>query len=264
VTELLNNTIRGRALQGARHALRHLLKGVSLRRRLPEAFGQAELYVSPESQLKYLKPWQAGFDRSLLNWADELVHSGQTVWDIGANVGVFAFAAAGKGATVLAVEPDPFLANLLLRSKSLRANAGLNVSVAACAVAETSTLTRLEIASGGRAANRLSGQPGVRKSFGRTMQDLIVPTIPLDALLTCSAPPRLVKVDVEGAELSVLGGGITVLSEARPVWIIECSSDTWPEAASILRKFNYRLYDADKKSRDEISSPAFNTLAVPE
>ena len=49
--------------------------------------------------------------------------SGSVVWDIGANVGLFAFAAAslaGPGGQVVAMEPDAWLVQLLRRSAKMQ------------------------------------------------------------------------------------------------------------------------------------------------
>src|SRR5258708_33360746 len=97
----------------AREFARRIFRGRAIRRRLPGSVGGAVIFVAPDSQLKYLLPGTSGLDRQLIGWAKRYVGRGDIVWDIGANCGVFALAAAGLGAQVLAVEPDPFLANIL-------------------------------------------------------------------------------------------------------------------------------------------------------
>jgi FkbM family methyltransferase len=64
----------------------------------------------------------------------ELVKSNTTVWDIGANMGLFSFAAAALGAEVLALEAGPRLAALLRRSAQLN---GLPVTVVPATVNDT-------------------------------------------------------------------------------------------------------------------------------
>ena len=71
-----------------------LLRNKSFIRHLPTEFDKARLWVTPDSQLKYLKPGTAGLDLNLLRSAAELIQPGMTIWDVGANVGVFTFAAA--------------------------------------------------------------------------------------------------------------------------------------------------------------------------
>lgn len=78
-------------------------------RKLPSEFSNTPIFVSPDAQLKYLKPGIEGFEQELLNVALEHVKEGDVVWDIGANIGVFSFASAsiaGSKGHTLAVEPD--------------------------------------------------------------------------------------------------------------------------------------------------------------
>lgn len=74
------------------------------------------MYVSPNSALGYWRLDIGKVDPFLLSMVSELVKPKMTVWDIGTNVGLFSFAAASLGATVLACEADTWLANLIHRS----------------------------------------------------------------------------------------------------------------------------------------------------
>ena len=117
-----------------RSSLEQATHRIVVRRRLPEPFAAARL-CSSEGGLRYLGRGMARVDPLLLRLAAEMVRPGDTVWDIGANLGLFSFAAAvaaGPTGTVLAVEPDTMLAGLLRRSAALnRGHAPVDVLPAA-------------------------------------------------------------------------------------------------------------------------------------
>src|SRR5215831_225399 len=81
-----------------RSILKTLSRRVVLKRHLPEDLGRTPLFVSPESALAFWRFDISKVDPFLLSMVRELVRPGITVWDIGANVGLFAFAAASLGA----------------------------------------------------------------------------------------------------------------------------------------------------------------------
>lgn len=240
-----------------RAVMERLSRGVVLRRRLPAEFGRTQMFVTPESALRYWSRDLRKVDPALLDWAEHLVKPGDNVWDVGANVGLFSVAAASRGAHVLAIEPDRTMAGLIERTGHP------GVQVLAVAVSDHAGVGSLNIAVRGRSANFLSG--GVEGSqTGGTRHDVPVRTVTLDSLLDVYDPPDLVKIDVEGSEEAVWRGAGALIEHRRPLFICEV-----PHArrGSFLRTFQgYTLFDVSGPFADgwaPVIHPAFNTLAVP-
>ena len=57
--------------------------------------------------------------------------------------------------------------------------------------------------------------------------------------------PSLVKIDVEGHEIEVLDGGRNILSEKKPLLIIESFPPKQTTVLSLLHELGYRSMDAD-------------------
>jgi hypothetical protein len=129
-----------------RATLEKLARGWAFPRRLPRTVGGSRIWISPDARLRLLQPGTRGFDKGLLDCASVLVQPGHKVWDIGANVGVFAFAAAGRagsGGRVLAVEPDPWLFGLLQRSRAAPRAGGLGRSSSCVLPSRTARASRV-------------------------------------------------------------------------------------------------------------------------
>lgn len=237
-----------------------------IKRRLPAVFGSAPLYVSPDSQLKYLRLGAKAFDAQLLRIASEEVEAGSIVWDIGANVGVFTFAAASKarGGTVVAVEADIWLAQLIRKSAALKQNASLQISVLPAAVSDRNSVEVFMISGRGRARNSLASEGG-RSQMGGAREEVLVPTYTLDTLLDHFPSPSFVKIDVEGSEKRVLEGASKLIETTRPSFYVEVGNQSAEWIADVFKNSGYKLYDGSipRSERQPISGCAFNTLAIP-
>ena len=226
-------------------------RGVVVRRRLPARFGRRALYVSPECGLRYWRFDLGKVDPVLLDMAEYYVRPGDVVWDVGANVGLFTFAAAHRAARVLAFEPDPWLADMLERT----AASCPNVSVMRAAVADYCGRGELHIAKRSRGSNFLMGD-GYDPSGGtRRLEQVQVVT--LDSL--DEALPNVIKIDVEAGELAVLRGAARLLAHCRPTVICEVAQENASAVTACLRGYN--LFDGERGI--QVDTAAWNTVAVP-
>ncbi|WP_197524795.1 FkbM family methyltransferase [Botrimarina hoheduenensis] len=250
-----------------RHFLERVSRGRTFQRRLSAEFGRRPIIVSPDAALRYLSPTGYAFESALLDVAAEWVRPGDTAWDIGSNLGVFAVAAghcAGSKGRVLAVEADGWLASVIRRTCSLPDNRDLAIEVLPAAISTEAGAARFAIAERGRASNALA-EVSTRATTGGVRETQLVPTLPMDALLEVAPGPRIIKIDVEGAEVLVLRGANRVLSEARPVVYIEVGKENADEVTKLLTDADYVLLNPEVTplERRPLERCVFNTLAVP-
>lgn len=242
-------------------------RNISFRRSLPPSLGGAPIYVSPSAGLRYLFRPMDQIDPVLRDMAQEFIHRGHVVWDIGANVGLFSFIAAhlaGSTGKIFALEPDVWLVQLLRRSATHAPPSSAPVHViAAAAAADSVALRTLHIAARSRSANFLEGY-GLSQTGGVAEQHLVV-ALSLDWLAQNIPPPDVLKIDVEGAEFEVLSGAVGLLEQKRPVILCEVCSERSQAVTALLQDHGYRIYDADtpKAQRKELDRAPWNTIAVP-
>jgi FkbM family methyltransferase len=249
-----------------RLALFRVFSSRYFRRKCKTSNGSFEIYVSPSSYLGVLN-----FRRSLVDivherFIREWIKPDAIVWDIGANMGLFALPAALKAnaGRIYAFEPDVELVYYLLRSLRLHQNSKLNISVACVAISNEDSLANFQISKFSRAMNKL-------ESVGKWHEDQIVleemrlvPTMRIDTLVKALEPPTILKIDVEGAEVNVLEGGAATISAYRPTILIEGPNQLWDPMQAFFEKHRYVLFDGGTEDRSALSHPVWNTIAVPE
>ena len=246
-----------------RSVLERTTHRVVVRRRLPPPFGKARIYVSTEGGLRYLKRDMSAVDPPLLRVAADVIKSGQVVWDVGANVGLFSFAAAaaaGPDGHVLAVEADTALVRLLRRSAAVN-HATETVQVLPAAVSDEVSVARFHVARRNRATSHLDGY-GTAMAGGVRCTEL-VPTVTLDWLAARFPAPDVLKIDVEAAELAVLIGGAQMLEHVSTI-ICEVAAANANAVSNFLTSRGYVLYDVERPSgeRVPVAMAPPNTLAL--
>ena len=146
-----------------------------------------------------------------LDWIDRSVRAGDTVFDVGANIGVYTLYAAHRQPTARVVAFEPEYANLHLLRDNLVAN-GLaeRVTVYAVALSNRCGLSRLHLQSlaPGSALHTEAREPLERTLAGRPViwREGIC-AITLDEFCKeTGIRPDVVKIDVDGSERHVLEG----------------------------------------------------------
>lgn len=248
-----------------RRVIERLSRGRVLEKHLPADVGGGKIFVSPDAALQF---WKRGLEkpgRDLFDFAKEYVRAGSVVWDVGANVGLFAFAAAhftGSTGTVVAVEPDLFCAELMARSRAAQTAGKGRVVIFPMAVGDSSGVTSFNIAGRGRSSNFLASLPGSSQTGG-VRESQPVPIVTLDQMERFVPAPSVLKIDVETAEAMVLRGGREILARHRPVILCEVSGECRNEVTKELRSHGYRIRDWDTRSPEELLEAPWMTLALP-
>jgi len=172
------------------------------------------------------------YERDLLENLARHVRPGETIVDVGANIGNHtAFFLAVIGAKVIAVEPQK------------KVFAALERTVALTGLADRATLYNKAL---GAAEGAASVSRTMANNIGATQVSAAaggaIEMTTLDAI--CSEPVHCIKIDVEGQELEVLAGGRTTIDRDRPLLYIECftTDDFWNVCAALpdympLRRF---------------------------
>lgn len=246
-----------------RRALYRFFESTYFRRTARTGNGVFQAYVSPSSSLSVLDVRKSLVDPVHERFIREWVGADAVVWDIGANLGLFALPAALKASQVYAFEPDLELACNLMRSMRLNRNRNLKLSVLSLAISDEDAATAFQISKFSRALNKLESVGKWRETFVVPQETKPVPTMRIDTLARSLAAPTVLKIDVEGAEMGVLHGGEQTIATARPNILIECESDLQDPMAAFFERHHYVLLDGESESRSPLQRPTWNTIAIP-
>ena len=194
------------------------------------------------------------FCPEILQVLQQLVRPGDTVLDIGAQLGYFSLHVArlvSSAGRVYCFEPDP------------RAFARLSQAIRLSRIDWIKTFQTALSAREGTMdfylSPTLGWSTGVKNSHLEHLQQVSTRTAPLDLLVGQGEIPsriRLAKIDVEGFEMEVLRGMRNVLATSRPILVLEINTQmlhaqgTSPsEIVRFLESFEYRVSRIDKDLR---------------
>jgi FkbM family methyltransferase len=199
---------------------------------VPDSLDRITTYVLEEQQDWFEDEIQA---------VRRLVQPGQTVIDIGANLGVYALSLAqvvGQGGRVVAFEPAPATAELLRASARLNGFDQLGVDQRGVA------------ASSGQAHLAIGADSELNQLTDQIADDGSSETISLTSLDAWRAETAqqdriaFIKIDAEGQELNILKGAAELLREESPLILFEIKHgmDLHLELVNAFAAAGYRSY----------------------
>ncbi|WKK26979.1 FkbM family methyltransferase [Streptomyces olivoreticuli] len=170
------------------------------------------------------------WEPNMSGWLQRRLRPGDTFVDVGANIGYFSLLASrlvGNEGHVVAIEASTAFHQRLLRN--VRLNGRHNVRAINTAVSDKRELLEFVLAS-----DHNMGANSIVPYDGPAASSFEVESRPLAEVLTAAeiANARVIKIDVEGAEGSVVRGMAPLLGKLRPD--VELTVEVTPERMAKL------------------------------
>lgn len=215
------------------------------------------------------------YEWAIVNIANSICRPGDTIIEVGANIGTESLlyaAIVGPAGRVASFEPFPD--NLRMLRRQLDLNRLTHVDVFPNAVSDQQgTLHFVAPVDEGNFGQGHLADPGAASPAGGKTID--VECVRLDDLFAAGQllAPRLLVIDVQGAELGVLRGGREMIRAARPYLVLEVDPEflvgqglSVEAVQKMLEEWGYRAWSISKwglrPARTDITHDA-NWLCIP-
>jgi FkbM family methyltransferase len=178
------------------------------------------IYFESKGIIEELILKEGSYEGELLAIADRFIKKNTIIIDVGANIGFESlyFAKKYPANLVYSYEPTSIPFNCLSKSKDL--NGLENLKIFKLGVGEKSGMVTIHAATN-ETYNK--GLASIESNFDLddTFTKETIDIITLDEHVTENMPVSLIKIDVQGYEIKVLEGAITLIEKDRPVIIYE-------------------------------------------
>jgi FkbM family methyltransferase len=181
--------------------------------------------------------------------------------DVGANVGIYSFWFASRRpqGRVLTLEPDPANVRCLMRTIRRWQLSGIDVRPVAASDHKGRAVFQFDDVAGVTGQLKSGTTSFGERHYGVQPREDSVEVDTLDEIVG-DGRPDIIKIDVEGAEASVLRGTLHVLRDARPCLLLELGEGR-ESSTDILQNAGYALYDA--RDLGSLREETWNALALP-
>jgi FkbM family methyltransferase len=258
------------AIASGRDPLRSLILHTDqqlLASRIVARFGPADieyltvdgLHIAIDKSEGSVSPQVAtGYEPHVTHTMQTTLKPGDTFIDVGANIGVHVARAArlvGASGRVIAVEPNTENCRLLLLTAEK--NHFGNVTLIPSALSDTGEWTWFGTHIGSNGGVLPTHEETLSQGFGS-----IVPIRRLDDIAPIGT--KLIKIDVEGAEISVLRSGLVTIQRDRPLIIMEFSCEMVRRVSGVeprsalewIEGLGYEIAVINKESYEPVATTA--------
>jgi len=167
------------------------------------------------------------FDKEEINYVRKNLDEGDVAFDIGAHKGAYTYwmyRCVRKSGRIVSVEPQPILYEYL--KKMISIFGFKNVTLMDCAVSEKDSEGVITVPGKPGSISqgaRIDDQKIVQNKHKQDLHTINVNIRSVDSIVAeTGLKPKVIKIDVEGHEFSVLKGMVKILTEIRPRIIMEC------------------------------------------
>lgn len=198
-----------------KNAIYSLLDVVTFKKGIPRRINNMKVRFNP----RWMRYFPSDYERENYDVLKQHLKPGMDVIDIGAHIGLFSVICSqlteGKG-KIVCFEPTPGTYKLL--QQTLQLNHSHNVTPIQAAVSDAVGSATFYISSDheGNNSNSLVGNNPLHQMSG---YDVKLETID-NIIQTYSLSPAFIKIDVEGAELDTLRGGLASFKKMKPRLIL--------------------------------------------
>jgi FkbM family methyltransferase len=203
--------------------------------------------------------WAPQTNRMLVNFFAAV--GGGTYIDVGANIGLTTIPVAqNPNVDCIAIEPEPI--NFSYLSGNVAANCPhSNVTMRRLAAFSEYTKLRFEISPDNLGDHRIRLNDAIGQMNEQQRKTIEVDAGPLDDLVIVKRAPLVVKIDTEGAEPFVVGGGRKILEQAKllimeiwPYGITRMGGDATVIASLIRDVFENAIFVENDHPSDQMAA----------
>jgi len=239
------------AARFTRYGLRRLFAGS---RSTVETPGGSVVYFAPNAKCFMRTATVYSKEPETIGWIDSFDES-DTLWDVGANMGIYAiYAAAGGRRSVVAFEPSPATFGVLCRSIELN-RMDDRVFAYCIALGDKKKLSQFDMRTtvAGFAGSSLDGyRDGGGRAAERSFHQAAI-GYTVDAFIEEFEPPfpNHIKIDVDGPDHLVLFGAQRTLADPRlkSILVELVGGDRQKKATALLLAAGFKLDPLSENAR---------------